>query len=359
MVQVEQIPLTLKIAQMIMVGFAGLSIQPDDAIYQSLMAQELGGVILFDYDYQQQRYGYNIQSPAQLSLLTGQLQKLAKKAAQHHQYHLSPLLIAIDYEGGKVNRLKESLGFPKTQSAYELNNKSQTDIIKIAREMAQTLKNAGININFAPVVDLNINPDNPVIGKVQRSFSADPNRVSELAMIFATIYQQHGILCAYKHFPGHGSSTTDSHLQMVDVSHTWQKIELIPYQDLIKQNRLSTMILTSHVVHKGLDSNGYPASLSYAMTSQLLRDKLQFKGVVVTDDLQMKAIVDHYGLEQAIVLAINAGADILVFGNQLVKDKIMPATLIALIERAVKTQQISSRRIDQSYQRIMAMKANL
>lgn len=355
----NEITLKDKIGQMLIIGFKGTELKPDDPIVQAILAQSIGGVILFDYDFQTKTFEHNIKSPEQLQTLTQQLQTYAKQAAITRKNNLSKLIISTDYEGGKVNRLKESYGFPNTLSAAEIGQGTDQQAQQYAQQMATTLQEAGINLNFAPLLDVNVNSDNPIIGKIGRSFSSDPKKVVEYAAIFSKTYQDYGILCAYKHFPGHGSSTKDTHAGFVDVTQTWQAQELDPYKQLLQQPYRCPMIMTAHVVHYGLDSKGYPASISASITTDLLRKELNFDGVVVTDDMQMKAITDNYGLVEAIKLAVNAGADMLIFGNQLVAMPQDPQQLVDIIYNDVKSGQISEARIDEAYQRIMKLKALL
>lgn len=344
---------------MLMIGFDGMVLSSDHPITQAILAQQIGGVILFDYNFQTKKFERNIKNPQQLQSLTQQLQNYNELSAKQHQNQLVPLLIGIDYEGGQVNRLKESYGFPKTLSAAELGTGSQEQAIQYADTMAKTLQQAGINFNFAPVVDVNVNPDNPVIGKLARSFSSDPKKVIEYAKIFAAAFKKHGIIFSYKHFPGHGSSLSDTHAGFVDITKTWREYELEPYQQLLKNSEDEAAVLTSHVVHYDLDHQGMPASLSTEITTELLRKKLKFNGVVITDDLQMKAITDNYPVAETVRLAINAGADILVFGNQLVKTAQDPAELIEMIYSDVKSGKISEHRVDEAYQRIIKLKQNI
>lgn len=358
-VMAEEVMLKEKIGQMLIIGFKGTELHQNDAIVKAILAQQIGGVILFDYDFQTQTFDHNIKNPEQLKHLTQQLQHYAKEAATKNKNNFSPLFVSIDYEGGKVNRLKDIYGFPKIVSAAELGAMNETDANHYAQQMAATLKTAGINMNLAPVIDVNVNPDNPVIGKLGRSFSSDPQKVIEYAALFSKAYQAQGILCAYKHFPGHGSSTKDSHAGFVDVTQTWKSYELSPYEKLLSEEDSCPIVMTAHVVHYGLDSKGYPASISMAMTKELLREKLHFNGVVITDDLQMKAIADNYGLRDAVRLAVNAGADILVFGNQLVSTPQNPAEIVEMIYEDVVSGKISEKRIDESYQRIMELKAKI
>jgi beta-N-acetylhexosaminidase len=336
-----------KIGQMLLIGFKGTELQPTDSIVTALLAQRIGGVVLFDYDAQTKTYDRNIKNPQQLKHLTEQLQSYTKQAATSNHNTLY------------VNRLKEEYGFSKTLSAAELGRGSYDQAREYAQQMAETLQQAGVNIDFAPVLDVNVNPSNPIIGKKDRSFSADPNKVTNYAEIFAQAFHDHGIICVYKHFPGHGSSTGDTHLGLVDVTKTWQDSELNPYKELLAKPDGCPMVMTAHVVHYGLDSKGYPASLSAAITTDLLRKKLKFNGVVITDALQMKAIADNYGVPQAVRLAILAGADILIFDNQLAAKLQDPQEVIDIIYHDVMTGAIPRSRIDESYRRIMNLKKQL
>jgi beta-N-acetylhexosaminidase len=326
-----------KIGQMLLMGFKGTELNPRDPIINAIRQKQIGGVILF---------AANIKSPMQLVALTTALRNEAEHAGLAHFW------IALDYEGGTVERLDPRLGFPATHSASELGAMSDGMVLQEAREMARTLKQAGINLNFAPTIDVNINPNNPIIGKRERSFSANAERVAECAAIFTRAYQEQGILCTYKHFPGHGSSDADSHLGFVDVTKTWQLSELEPYKRLLPAFNHQPLVMMAHVVHAGLDSEAYPASLSRSMVQGLLRDKLGFQGVVVSDDLQMKAITNHYGRDQALRLAINAGVDLLIFGNQLVAEPESAEQIINQIYEDVTLRRIPETRIDEAVARL-------
>ena len=226
----------------------------------------------------------------------------------------------------------------------------------IAENMAKTLNESGFNLNFAPVLDVNLNVDNPIIGKKERSFSGNPERVYQYASVFAHQLLKQNVQCVYKHFPGHGSSTLDSHLDFVDVTETWQDSELIPYKQLLKTADSCNMIMTAHIVNRKLDDSGYPATLSHKMLTHLLRNQLSFSGVIVSDDMQMNAIYNHYGLEQALELAINAGVDMLTFGNNLSTCSQSPEKLIDIIESHVITGKIKRERINDAYSRIINFK---
>ena len=348
-----------EIGQMLLLGFDGKELTADAPIAQAIEHDNIGGVILFDYDSQKKIYDKNIASPAQVKKLNHDLQQLTTQANKAHHRTNLPLLISVDYEGGRVNRLGEQYGFNATKTAAEIGRGNFVEAESSAKAMANTLNEAGFNLNFAPLVDVNVNPDNPVIGKNERSFSSDATRVAQFSHIYSHQYLKQKIQCVYKHFPGHGSSTKDSHLDFVDVSDTWQQHEMEPYQQLLNSVDSCGMVMSAHIVNRQLDESGLPATLSHKILTELLRHQLHFNGVIITDDLQMKAISDHYGLEQALVLSINAGADMLIFGNNLSVAPQSAEQLIDIIEAQVLAGKISRHRIHEAYQRIKQLKQSL
>lgn len=348
-----------KIGQMLLIGFDGKHVEAHSDIVKQIQQNNIGGVILFDHDFKTDSSDKNIESPAQVRQLNQDLQKYTQQGnAQHHRPNLK-LIISVDYEGGNVTRLKEQYGFPATPFASEVSNLSISEAQSAAKQMASTLKSAGFNLNFAPVLDMNVNPDNPIIGKKKRSFSNDAQVVTVFADLFSQEYLKQHIQCVYKHFPGHGSSTTDSHLEFVDVSNTWSDKELEPYRKLLSSETHCGVVMSAHIVNRQLDPTGLPATLSYKILTGLLRHQLNFKGVIITDDLQMKAIRDHYGLDRTLVLAINAGADMLIFGNNLSMESQNPKQLIDIIESKVNSGEISVERIEEAYQHITTLKGSL
>ncbi len=333
---------------MLLIGFRGLAVDALHPIVSAIQRRHLGGVILFDYDRAAQEATRNIQSPEQAKQLIASLQAYAD----------IPLLVAIDQEGGRVNRLKERYGFPPTVSAQYLGQNSVEITRQYAEHTACQLAELGINLNFAPVVDVNRNPDSPAIGKVERSFSADPQAVIAHARAWIEAHHDRRILCALKHFPGHGSACEDSHLGFVDVTTTWQPEELLPYRQLIEEE-FDDVVMTAHIFHGGLDSE-YPATLSRRILTGILREQLGFDGVIISDDMQMQAIAAHYDLETAIFLAIAAGVDILTFGNNLtVYDEHIAVRAAEIIAALVDSGRISPERIEASYRRIIRLKARL
>lgn len=333
------------IGRMVIVGFDGESVDKNSKIVSLLQKYELGGVILFDRHFHDRDRTKNISSPKQLQKLTASLQSFAKK----------PLLISVDQEGGRVARLKPEYGFDATPSAKVVSEMDEYMTKHVYDSLAKTLKNSGINCDFAPVVDLAINPQNSVVVGLNRSYGATPKEVVKYSKILINSLKNEGIISVAKHFPGHGSSLGDSHEGFVDISKTWSEIELEPYKELIASNSLS-MIMSAHVFNSRLDDK-YPATLSYNVNTKLLRDKLGFKGLIVSDDLQMGAILKHYSLRETITLAINGGVDMLLFGNQLATQDV--DELIETIFTEVKEGRISYERILESNKRVELLHKNL
>ncbi|MDD2558276.1 MAG: glycoside hydrolase family 3 N-terminal domain-containing protein [Desulfuromonas sp.] len=337
-----------KIGQMLMVGFRGMEVDDTHFIVQDIQHRNLGGIILFDYDVISAERKRNIESPAQVKALIAQLQ----------QKTATPLLVAVDQEGGIIARLKERYGFPPTRSHMDLGTEDDLRLtLTETTALATTLAEAGFNLNMAPVVDLCSNPNNPVIAALERCFSADPQQVTAHALSYIKAHHQREILTTLKHFPGHGSSQGDSHLGLTDVTNSWSELELLPYHNIIAAGQ-ADLVMTAHVFNAHLDPD-YPATLSRAVIDGILRQRLGFDGVVISDDMQMGAIVDYYGFETAIALAITAGVDILVFGNNLRYDENIVARAVATIKEQIHAGTLSEARIEQAYRRIMQLKSRL
>jgi len=334
-----------KIGQMLIVGFRGTEISRTSYIGKAMNVLNLGGVILFDKDNPSGQFPRNITDPTQTKQLIADLNK----------YSPSPLFISVDAEGGYINRLKEKYGFKNIPSAEQMGKGSVEETKNQSLILSQELKELGFNMDFAPDVDVNVNPENPVIGYLERSFSNDPNIVYEHATKFIEGLHQNNIIPAIKHFPGHGSSTSDSHLGMVDVTNTYRQEELVPYEKLIKDG-YSDMVMTAHIMNTNIDPT-YPATLSPLFIKKILREQLGFKGVVVSDDMQMGAIVDNYGFDEAIIKAINAGCDMLILSNNgKTYDEEAPYKAVDIILKAVKKGEISESQINESYNRIQELK---
>ncbi|MCB0505268.1 MAG: glycoside hydrolase family 3 protein [Cyclobacteriaceae bacterium] len=340
----EQDSLDLKIGQMIMVGFPGKIINNDDPLLPLIENGHVGGIILFEKNID------SVDSYHRLKNLTFTFQAHSKV----------PLFMAIDQEGGRVNRLKTKYGFPQSVTeAYlgELDNVDSTQYY--AQTTAATLAGLGFNVNFAPVLDLASNPDNPIIAKIGRSFSANPEVVVKHASIFIQEHARLHVITVGKHFPGHGSSKADTHKGMADVSETWQENELFPYQKLNDMGLLKG-VMSAHIVNKHLDSLGLPGTLSESILEDILRQRIGYDGVVFSDDMQMHAITKYYGIEKALELGINAGLDVVIFSNNIRASKDRDLDYLhSLIRQLVIDGKIKRERIDQSYQRIMKLKKEM
>ena len=335
-----------KIGQLLIVGFRGARPTECERVVRDIREHHLGGVILFDQEMADPSVKRrNIESPGQVRELIEYLQAQARV----------PLLVSIDQEGGRVNRLKPAYGFPETLSHEELGRRNQPEeTSRHAEATAKTLAHLGINLNLAPVVDLDVNPENPIIKGKGRSFSGDPETVSQHAVAFIQAHRRQGVLTCAKHFPGHGSAAGDTHLGLVDVTNTWSEQELVPFQRLIQAD-LCDLIMSAHVFNAKLDPD-HPATLSRTVITGLLRDRLGFQGPVASDDLEMKAISDHYGLETSVPAAVEAGIDVLCFGNNLSYDPDIAPKAIDILVRAVGSGRLSEDRIDASHQRVQALK---
>lgn len=350
------VELDKKIGQLLMVGFQGT--HPEEAepkkICSLLQQGKLGGVIL---------YKYNILSPDQLLLLTQSFYEANKN-----------VFIAVDQEGGLVQRLVVSKGFAvTTPSAQEITEtySEPEEARELYRLMAEELEKYHINVNFGPVVDLN-NPDqpSPAIGKYKRSYGNDPERVSQFARVFVEEHRKKKIATALKHFPGHGYSTTDTHQDIADTTQTADlEMELAPYRNLILSGDVD-MIMTAHIVNKTYDPDGYPATLSSQMIQTLLREQLKYTGVVVSDDLHMGAIRKYYKIDEVVTRALNGTCDFLVFSNHTSgtytaanqdiltwsTDLSLTENIIGIIRQKVLKEEISRERIEESYARIVKLK---
>ena len=334
--------LDIKIGQMLLIGFPSTDVDP--AVLREIREGKVGSIIIFEKNI-----------PPRNSFVA-----LKKITWAYQQAAPIPLFISIDQEGGKVNRLKDKYGFPRSITAQAMGKANSLDSVRFyAEATASTLAGLGINVNFAPVVDLAAEPTNPVIVKHGRAFSNNPDSVSLLAAEFIKEHRKYGVITSLKHFPGHGSSKADTHLGIADVTNTWTDRELRPYQVLIDSG-YADAVMTSHIVNKKLDAKGNPGTLSADILGGILRTRLHYNGVVFSDDMQMHAIAKHYGLEEAIKLAILAGVDIMTFSNNIAgSDQRTVDKVHSVIRDLVSKGQVSRERIDQSFRRIMKLKAQL
>ncbi|UCD83793.1 MAG: beta-N-acetylhexosaminidase [Deltaproteobacteria bacterium] len=323
-----------KIGQLLMVGFNGLSSTRE--IKELITEYHIGGVILFER---------NIKSPLQIAKLCQELQSASPEI---------PLFIAIDQEGGKgFSRLKAPFTlFPGNHALGECFLKTKS--IKLAYQFgevtAKELNAVGINFNLAPVLDVNTNPKNPIIGK--RAFGDDSHLVSELGLAVIAGLQDNKVIACGKHFPGHGDTAVDSHKELPVVDHDLKrlcKVELRPFEHAVK-NGLRT-VMTAHVLYPQLDKK-FPATLSGRIVDGLLREKLDFEGLVISDDLEMGAIAKNFEIEEAAVKAVKAGIDILLISHHPDKQK----QVFRAILNAVEQGKIPEERIDLSWEWIIGLK---
>ena len=331
-------------AQMLMVGFKGDSINDQSDAARYVRDLKVGAIVLFDVDLTGDATigSRNVTSTGQLATLTRKLQSYADY----------PLLIALDQEGGRVVRMKTQYGFQPIVSAKYLGETDNEDTTRFyGHRMGEQLHSHGVNINLAPVLDLD-NPQCPAIGKLDRSYGASPTQVVRHARWLIEEHHKQGVLCAVKHFPGHGSAISDSHWGFVDVTQTWNPTELIPFRRLIHDN-LIDLVMTAHIFNQKLDPD-YPATLSRKTLEGLLRKELGYDGVVVTDDMYMEGIINQYSIERALVLAINAGADLICVGNNINTgfEPDRPFRLVDIIVEAVKRGEIPYARLLQSHERL-------
>lgn len=330
--------LSYKIGQMVMAGFYPGS-DFEDTLYYDIAHRNLGGVILM---------AYNLDNPSQIRNLTSSLQSSAD----------IPLLIATDQEGGVVARLDENNGFRKTERALTLGTlNNETTTRTQSALMAGWLASSGINTDLAPVADVNVNPSSPAIGYYGRSFSADPQVVSDHVYWFYDELKKEGIISSLKHFPGHGSAVGDSHDGFTDITDTWSEIELIPYTELINAG-YNDMIMTAHLYNAKIDS-AYPATLSQPTLTGILRDSLEFKGVIISDAMGMGAINNNYSFTESVVQAILAGVDILLYTGNDKYGKSVLKQINTVVHTAIDSGIISEGRIDESYDRIMELKSRV
>ena len=334
-----------RLGELLLVGFHGTTLQDNAALERLLCETRVAGVILF---------ARNIVDAAQTARLTRDLTARARACTGR------PLLVAVDAEGGQVMRLGPAAGWTATLSHQDLGQAgdlAQTELE--ARRIGGMLRDAGINWNLAPVIDVGYNPANPVIVGVGRSFGANPKLVAAQARAYIAGMHAAGILTAVKHFPGHGSSVDDSHAGFVDVTDTARPdVELIPYRLLLAEGVVDA-VMTAHVFNRHLDA-WVPATLSRPTIDGVLRSELGWRGVVVSDDMRMGAIEQHYGAGDAAVRALRAGVDlILIADDRLPGDGSASAGTLEAIRRALRQGRLPAGQVDEALARIAALRSRL
>ena len=335
-------------AQMLMVGFRGDTVTDDCDAARYVRDLGVGAIILFDVDLTGDATigSRNVTSRDRLQRMTAQLQRWAN----------GRLIIALDQEGGRVQRLKPQYGYEPIPSAARIGQMARADSTRYyGRLMARQLSSSGVNVNLAPDVDI-LNPDCPALGKIDRCYAASPSVIAWHAGMVIDEHRKQGVLCTLKHFPGHGSAVGDSHWGLVDVTDTWQPTELRPFGLLIEQGK-ADLVMTAHIFNRHLDPD-YPATLSHKMLTGVLRQQLHYDGVILSDDMYMQGIIDNFQIEPALVLAINAGCDMLCVGNNISTgfEADRPFRLVDMIVKAVKDGRIPLKRIQEANKHINALK---
>lgn len=332
--KIKNMSLEEKVGQLFLVGFN--SKNADLKIQDLIENNYAGGVIYFTR---------NIADLKQIKKLSKTLQSLALDSGAG-----IPLFIAVDQEGGKVRRIEELSYFPANQVLGAAGDQERTR--KTAAVTAKELKELGININLAPVLDVNNNPNNPVIG--ERSFGSDPELVAEMGVAYIKGLQSEGIIAVAKHFPGHGDTTTDSHTDLPVINHSRERlenIELYPFKKAIEAG--VEIIMTAHIYFPAIEAEvGIPATLSKSVLNNLLREELNFQGLIITDDMEMGAITENFGTAAGVVRSIKAGSDIVLISHSYDKQK---RAIRAVIE-AVSSGMITEKRIEESLKRIIKLK---
>jgi beta-N-acetylhexosaminidase len=339
---IELPPLDVQIGQMIMVGFRGSKI--DDPAFESIRRiisnNEVGGLIFLDR---------NLTKKEKIKTFIQNIKALPKAY---------PLLLAVDQEGGYVNRLSWPKGYQHFFSPQHYAAALTTsNALKEFTLLAKTIKDAGFNLNFAPVVDIKHPKTNNLISKRKRSFSSNPDVVIRFAEQFLSAHNAMGVLPTLKHYPGHGSADRDSHYYFTNVTKTWNNLEFLPYQRLIRKN-LVKAIMVGHIYNANVDLK-FPATLSEKHINYYLRKKHHYDGLIITDDLQMGGVSQHYSLKTIVIQAIKAGNDILLFNNYFKLDNNLPKTIKDIALAAVASGELNATLINEAFLRIQKIKATL
>jgi beta-N-acetylhexosaminidase len=329
--QIEKMSLEEKLGQLVIVGVDGY--ENDEHSRALIEKYHVGGFILFKS---------NIQDSKQMLALLNSLKNT-------NTVNKVPLFLSVDEEGGRVSRMpREFLKFPTNNEIGKLNNSDLS--YQIGSIIGEELKSFGFNMNFAPVLDINSNPQNPVIG--DRSFGSEEGIVTKLGIQTMKGLQNQNIISVVKHFPGHGDTSVDSHIGLPKVNNDLERLEsfeLLPFSAAIENNVEAIMV--AHILLPKIDPN-YPASFSKTIISDILRKNMNFNGVVITDDFTMGAIVKNYDIGRAAVRSIKAGSDLVLVCHDFDKQE----AVIKALQNAAKSGTISSERIDQSVYRIMKLK---
>lgn len=333
-------PIAAAVADMLMIGFHGTTRRSPTArlLAAQLRAGRVGGVF-----FVLQNIGTRADVAGLVRLFGGADPPGA-----------APML-AIDHEGGTVQRLVAAHGFTPLPCARDVAATMTPAAARaIYAQAGRELRALGFTINLAPVVDVD-DPANPAIGVFGRSFGTDPERIAAYAAAFVDGFDEAGVRCAVKHFPGHGRSRGDSHSGPADISADWSEAELVPFRRLIESGR-AAMVMGGHLRLDRLEPSGAPSSMSAAITTGLLRGRLRFAGVTVTDDLDMDAVAGLMGRQEAVVGAIAAGNDLLVIKNLFRFDPLLPRRAVSWVRAAIRDGRLTDRQVLDAAGRIRALR---
>jgi len=318
--------ITRQVSELVCIGFDGTELPADAAALIS------GGVRSLIY------FTRNFQSSQQLAALSASIRAAATL----------PMLVTVDQEGGRVQRFRGA-GFADLPSGREMGEGGDACVRDAATRAAEALRAVGINMNLAPVLDVDSNSANPVIGA--RSFSADAARVAECGVAYVQALQAGGVAACGKHFPGHGDTSVDSHLDLPRLGHAMERlenIELPPFRAAIAAG--IDAIMTAHVLFEAIDP-ALPATLSPTVVRGLLREQLGFHGLVITDDFEMQAIADRFEIGEAAVRAIDAGCDLVLVCHRIDRQR----RVIEALAEAVRVGRLSLRRVQESRERLQVV----
>lgn len=325
--------MTDRIGQLFLIGVEGKSLSSDEKRF--IVQNNIGGVVLF---------GRNFESPRQLFDLCAEIQSLHSQMKDK-----VPLLIGVDMEGGRVARLK--VPFTQWPPMAKLGQIDSTSLaFRVAHDMGVELKSVGINLNFAPCVDVLTNPNNKVIG--DRSLGSDPEEVSKMASALGRGFIKSGIIACAKHFPGHGNTLVDSHEDLPVEEMTLTEIEagaLLPFKKIFRA-RLE-MVMTAHILFKNIDSE-WPVTLSEKFLKHFLREQLRYRGLVISDDLDMKALTKLHSVEAIAVRALQAGCNLLLYCNE----PSSPPKALAACQKAFEAGELSPSEIEESLKKVLQLK---
>lgn len=327
---IEQMSIDEKVGQLLFAGITGTTVTEETKIL--INEYKVGGIILF---------ANNLDNPEQSIQLLNQIKI-------ENEEKILPLFLGVDQEGGRVERLPDLIKLPTNQEIGTKNNEQLS--YEIGELLGKQLHAFGFNLNFAPVLDVNSNPNNPVIG--DRSFGDNPEVVSKLGVQSMQGMQSQHIISVIKHFPGHGDTDVDSHVKLPLVDKSLEKLktlELVPFEKAIEAG--ADVIMTAHILLPQIDDT-FPASMSEKVITGMLREELEFDGIVITDDMTMQAITAHFDIDEAAVESVKAGTDIILMAHGY--DELV--SVFNRLKEAVLSGEITEERINKSLQRIVRLK---